>query len=284
MTRKIILHIGSPKCGSTYLQNVMLQNAEALLAHGARYPKGQEGHPGNAAGLADITREETEAMFDGGVHTVILSHEDLYSLSKNGRALAEIAAETGIEVQLLAFLRPFSDFVFGDYSQFMKQHFESFLAARSPYGGRDFEAFARRRIDNMSPATYLRNWSRLFPDHPLFLDSHRNIRQVSEYLLGYPAGLDWEVPLSKTNPSLRMEDCDQIAAAMRDPDRPDEEIRDMFRAAFHHTQEPDAGRSRARIDWLEEQFRPQNAALLEQFGFDNRPTADGPSGNSPAVQ
>ena len=34
MTQKIILHIGSPKCGSTYLQRVMVQNSETLLRHG----------------------------------------------------------------------------------------------------------------------------------------------------------------------------------------------------------------------------------------------------------
>lgn len=270
MTRKIILHVGSPKCGSTYLQHVMRQNADRLLAQGIHYPQAPGTHPGNAADLADITPAALAAMFAEGTHTVVLSHEDLYSLSKRGLALAAIAPAAGIAVQPVAFLRPFSDFVFGDYSQFMKQHFENFLAERRPYGGRDFTAFARRRVESMKPARYLTNWSGLFPRLPLVLDSHRNIRPVLERLLGDPDGIDWEVPHHHTNPSLRMEDCDRIAAAMRDPARPDAEIREMFHAAFHHTRDPDAGRSPERIAWLEAQFRPQNAALLAEFGFDNR--------------
>lgn len=273
MTKKIILHIGSPKCGSTYLQRVMVQNAETLLQHGIHYPAPPDSHPGNAGGLAEITPEQVAAMFADGVETVVLSHEDLYSLSKRGLALSEITSQAGIAVQLLVFLRPFSDFVFGDYSQFMKQFFETFLAERKPYGGRDFRSFARRRIDNMKPASYLTNWGRLFPDLPIILDSHRNIRIVLDAVLGHPADMNWEVPLHSTNPSLRMQDCDDIAAAMLDPAQTDTDIREMFLAAFHQTQEPDIGRSPERIAWLEEQFQPQNQALLTQFGFDNRISA-----------
>lgn len=270
MTQKIILHIGSPKCGSTYLQRVMLQNTECLSQHGICYPAPAGAHPGNADQLAEITADQVMAMFAGGAETVVLSHEDLYSLSKRGIALAEITANAGIAVQLLVFLRPFSDFVFGDYSQFMKQHFDTFLAERKPYGGRDFQTFAKRRIDTMKPAAYLTNWSKLFPELPLILDSHRNIQQVLDAVLGHPNGMNWEVPLHDTNPSLRMQDCDIIAAAILDPECADEDIRQMFLIAHHHTQNPDMGRSVERITWLEEQFKPQNDALLSHFGFDNR--------------
>ncbi|MFU8776398.1 MAG: hypothetical protein ACNA7M_01830 [Roseovarius sp.] len=273
MSKKIILHIGSPKCGSTYLQRVMVQNSKTLLEQGIHYPAPEGSHPGNAAHLAEITKEEVEVMFATGAQTVVLSHEDLYSLSKRGIALAEITAKAGIAVQLLVFLRPFSDFVFGDYSQFMKQYFETFLAERKPYGGRDFETFAKRRIDTMKPAAYLTNWGKLFPNPPLILDSHRNIQTVLDKLLGHPAGMNWDVPHYDTNPSLRMQDCDIIAAAMLDPECAEKDIRQMFRTAFHHTQEPDMGRSHERITWLETQFRPQNEALLAQFGFDNRARA-----------
>ncbi|MBC7178943.1 MAG: hypothetical protein H5U14_02440 [Roseovarius sp.] len=270
MTQKIILHIGSPKCGSTYLQRVMVQNSETLLQQGIHYPAPTGSHPGNAANLAEITQADVEAMFANGAHTVVLSHEDLYSLSKRGIALAGITAKAGIAVQLLVFLRPFSDFVFGDYSQFMKQFFDTFLAERKPYGGRDFETFAKRRIDTMKPAVYLTNWGKLFPGLPLILDSHRNIQPVLDTVLGQPEGMIWEVPHHETNPSLRMQDCDVIAAAMRDPGCADKDIQQMFLSAFHQTQEPDMGRSPERIAWLEEQFRPHNEALLAQFGFDNR--------------
>ena len=49
MKRRILLHIGSPKCGSTYLQRALLQNRDRLAAHGIRYPHDGGEHPGNAA-------------------------------------------------------------------------------------------------------------------------------------------------------------------------------------------------------------------------------------------
>lgn len=272
MTRRILLHIGSPKCGSTYLQQVLLQNSDRLAAQGVAYPHDGGGHPGNAADLADVTQEKLDSWFAGDIHTVILSHEDLYSLAKRGDTLAGLTTGTDIDVQLICFLRPFSEFIYGDYSQFMKQFFDVFLAKRKPYDGRDFKAFAQRRIDTMKPAAYLRQWQQRFPNLPLILDGHRNIRAVMTGLLGAPLAdaLDWEVDSNRVNRSLRMEDCDRIAAAMRDPNVPDEDIKQMFHAAFHHVGDSDAGKTEERTAWVEAQFAPQNATLLEEFNFDNR--------------
>lgn len=270
MTRRIILHVGSPKCGSTFLQQAMLRNAARLERAGIRYPHDGGGHPGNAADLASLDRATLEAWFAGGIHTLVLSHEDLYGLPKRGEALARLVAEDGTEVQIVAFLRPFSEFMFGDYSQFMKQHFETFLAERTPYGGRDFEAFTARRVKTLTPAAFLRGWQRMFPARPLMLEPHSRIRPVFETLLPDHDPLDWKVPAGQTNPSLRMEDCDRLAAAIRDPAIPATEVRQMFRDAFHRVAEPDAGRSAARRDWIETRFAPQNAALMKEFGFDNR--------------
>lgn len=268
--RRIVLHVGSPKCGSTFLQQVMLGNAGALAAHGIAYPHSGGSHPGNAADIADLTAADVAALFAPGIHTIVLSHEDLYSLAKRGDALSKIARETGTQVQLVAFLRPFSEFVFGDYSQFMKQFFERFLKTRNPYDGRDFDAFAARRVETLRPAQFLRNWQSRFPETPLVLESHRRIRPVMEGLLGTEVPIDWDVPRARTNPSLRMEDCDRLAAAMRDPMVPAAAIRKMFKAAFSQVEEPDAGRTAARTARIEALFAAQNDALLRDFGFDNR--------------
>lgn len=268
--RSILLHVGSPKCGSTYLQQVLLRNADVLLDHGFAYPHTNTGHPGNAADLADITAERLDSLFDFGARTVILSHEDLYGLPKRGDALAKLAPEMGINVQLVAFLRPFSEFIFGDYSQFMKQHFKRYLTSRNPYDGRDFAAFTQRRVENLKPSQFLRNWQKRFPDTSLRLAGHRDIRPIIEALLPGLPTLDWEVPRALTNPSLRMEDCDRIAAAMRDPSIKDAEIRHMMRDAFHDADEYDLGKTQERIDYVESQFEEQNKMLLEEFSYDNR--------------
>ena len=270
MKRQILLHVGSPKCGSTYLQQVMLKNRAALLDRGIHYPKPPGNHPGNAADLKDIDAARLTALFEGQTHTVVLSHEDLYALPQHGRALADLARREGILVQVIAFLRPFSEFMFGDYSQFMKQHFEPWLSARNPYDGLDFDAFTRRRAAMIKPAVYLRGWARLFPEAPPLIASHRAIRATFEGLLGAETGIDWEVNRNLTNPSLRMEECDAIAEAMRDPQVSPSEIRAMLRAAFHRVCEADAGKSQARIEMAEKAFASQNAALLRGFGYDNR--------------
>lgn len=248
----------------------MAQNEPVLRAAGLCYPRPPGTHPGNAGDLVTITRARLDDYFAEGMHTVILSHEDLYSLVKRGEPLAALTAQDGIEVQVIAFLRPFSEFMFGDYSQFMKQHFESFLKTRNPYDGRTFRQFCERRVATLTPARFLLNWQKRFPDRPLIVDSHRAIRSVMETLLGDAPALDWTVSRHDTNPSLRMEDCDRIVRAMRDPDRTDRDIRNMFRDAFHMTGQPDRGKTEARKNWVERAFAPQNAALLRHFGFDNR--------------
>lgn len=280
MTREILLHVGSPKCGSTYMQNVLLNNAALLEANGVRYPHDGGAHPGNAADIGTITPEILDGYFADDMQRVILSHEDLFSLVQRGDRLAELAAERGIEVQLLFFLRPFSEFVYGDYSQFMKQFFDRFLETRNPYDGRDFKTFAQRRIDTMTPHLYLRRWQRRFPARPVIVKSHRLLRPTLGTWLGEAAAgqMDWELPPGKINKSLRMQDCDALVAAMRDPSVSDKEILEMRQAAFQALREPDAGRTPERTAWLEAQFAPQNAALLEEFGFDNRhPDHGGPS-------
>ncbi|MGB1207938.1 MAG: glycosyl transferase family 1 [Paracoccaceae bacterium] len=269
--QRIILHIGSPKCGSTFLQNALLQNRKTLQQAGINYPHDGGSHPGNAADLADLTEAELDGWFAQGAHTVILSHEDLYSVARRGNALAELVKDRDIDVQLVAFMRPFSEFIYGDYSQFMKQYFDTFLAERNPYGGRDFYTFAKRRVDTMKPVAYLRKWQEHFPELPLVLASHKDIIPVISQLLpaSVIAKMNWTVPRNQTNQSLRTEDCDAIAAAMRNDAMTNSEITQMYRAAFKTAGEPDNGRSKKRTDWIERQFAQHNEKLRATFSFDN---------------
>lgn len=271
MTRRILLHVGSPKCGSTFLQQTLLRNRRALAAHGIHYPHDGGEHPGNAAKIHLLDRCTYDGFFEDDKHTVILSHEDLYSMARRGSTLAEFARADGAEVHILAFLRPFSEFVFGDYSQFMKQFFESFLAARAPYQGQNFRDFALRRVEKLQPATFLKNWCKCFgPNAAITVDSHRKIRPILSDILGPGLELDWDMPKHLTNPSLRMIDCDRIARMMRDPDIDAKTIRATFHAAFRRSGTPDPGRTEKRIALIEKAFSSQNRMLLETFGYDNR--------------
>jgi len=273
MTRKILLHIGSPKCGSTYLQRVMLQNQSLLRDHGIHYPSGDDDHPGNGMIVPKLDQEQFDGLFPApDIHTTVLSHENLYAMPQWGKALSELAKNSDITVQIVVFLRPFSEFVYGDYSQFMKQFFETYLKTRKPYDDRTFEVFAERRIQTLKPAEFLPKWAALFPAAPLVLESHRNIRPTIERLLGSIEEMDWSVHSDLTNPSLRVIDCDNIADAMREPDVSDDALRAMFQLAFHQVKLPDPGRTSERTAWLEAQFETQNATLQQKFGFNNRPS------------
>jgi hypothetical protein len=271
MQRRIILHVGSPKCGSTYLQHVLLQNQALLRKNGVNYPASEGNHPGNGMILKDMTQAQFDGLFpDPNVHTTLLSHESLYSVPLWTKPLSEMIKGTDITVQIVAFLRPLSAFIYGDYSQFMKQFFDAYLETRSPYDGKTFEEFATHRIENLKPANFLQSWANLYPGLPLSIDSHLNIRPSVESLIGTIRGMDWDVPAEATNPSLRVSDCDSIANAMRDPNISADALRNMFKVAFSKIGTADPGRTPERTHWLEKQFDQQNAVLLEKFGFDNR--------------
>ena len=271
MTRRAIIHIGSPKCGSTYLQRVCLQNRGVFSAHGLAYPPVSGPHPGNGAELLSMTADGIAAAYAPGVHTLIYSHENLFWRGGNAAEVAGAFAGADVSVQVVAFLRPFSEFIFGDYSQFMKQNFAAYLDARMAYDGRGFEEFAVDRSRVINAAAWLSQWSEAFPENALILAPHRAVRQVMGDLTGLGDALDWEVQSDQTNPSLRTEDCDRIAALMSDPCVPADAIRDRFKAAFFDTKKPDRGRTVDRIRWVEALFARQNRTIAERFGYDNRP-------------
>lgn len=267
MTRHLILHIGSPKCGSTYFQKVLKNNAETLRAAGVNYPiSADEGHPGNGADLARLTAEELEAYFAGG-DTVILSHEDLFAAGGQMAATAQVIAASGAKVTVLAFLRPFSEFIFGDYSQFIKQNLEPYIAAGQAFEGRSFERFAVDRSRVLAPVGYFRAWRRALPDSDFRLAGHKRIRPVLQPFLN-DAELDWKVHRDESNPSLRMADCDEVVAAINAGAKPST-VRTIFNTGMLKTMLPDPGKTPERVAWIEALFYKQNDEIAADFGFEN---------------
>lgn len=266
--RRLFLHVGSPKCGSTYLQRVLLNNQALLQKNRVRYPHDGGVHPGNAGNIETFNSEKIEQLFSEA-DTVFLSHEDLFARAPLAKSLAAACVEKNIQVQVIVFLRPFSEFIFGDYSQFLKQNFEKFLGVRQAFDGRNFEQFTVDRSRNLSIVGYLKGWSRMFPEKPVILRGHKDIRGVIDPLL-MAAHLSWKVSHDQANPSLRMSDCDRIIDAINDKNIREADVRNLFKQAFHKTQEHDVGKSRCRISWIEALFAHQNEKLLSEFGFDNR--------------
>ncbi|WP_412509604.1 hypothetical protein, partial [Roseovarius sp. SYSU LYC5161] len=182
MARRIILHVGAPKCGSTYLQRCLLQSRETLAAAGIAYPHPGTGHPGNGADIRDWDAGRLAALFAPGIHTAVISHEDLLNATKRGAPLVRLAGEAGITLEVLAFLRPFRDFIYGSYSQQMKQHFETWLAAGQAYDGQDFDAFCAAWAARYRPAGKLASWAGMAAPGRFTLAPHDALRPTVEAL------------------------------------------------------------------------------------------------------
>jgi len=263
--KKIIVHIGAPKCGSTFLQRALLKNRDRLTAAGISYPHDGGGHPGNAPTLAPITAARMLADM-GANHTLIYSHEDLLVDWVNARSFLAAADAVDMDVQIVAFLRPFSQLIFGTYSQVLKQSFDTFLTERQAYEGRNFEDFALHIHQRFRFELFLLSWRRQLSDTPLILDPHTDIRATFEAMLNRP-DLDWNVHPHLTNLSLRVEDCEAIASAINDQTCSPEDVRALFLAAHHNSGLPDKGRSAERINMIETLFAPSSEILKDKLGY-----------------
>ena len=265
MTRKLILHIGSPKCGSTYLQRVLIANRDLLALNGINYPESGEKHPGNGMRALDLPRDGVESLF-GQFHTAILSHEDLFSMGSNLQALGPACEAADVALIVQAFLRPFSEVIYGDYSQFMKQNIERYMAEKMAYDGQSFEEFAVTRRSQITPVAWLNAWAKV-SSQPIRLARHRDIRATLDDLIG-PLPLDWTINRESSNPSLRVTDCEDIASAIR-LGIPGEKIREFYKTSYAKVSLPDRGRTEERSRWLEALFKSINEKIIGDFGFDN---------------
>lgn len=270
MGKKIILHVGAPKCGSTFLQQVMLNNRELLLHAGIYYPHADDGrdHPGNADQLHRQFEEGVIAKhFDTGVNTVFLSHEDLFERPRWASALSEWIRKENIELSVIAFLRPYSEIIFGAYSQKMKENFQNFLQKRQAYDGKTLEQFGVQIFNNVNHALACRQWNDLCHPGSLHLHNYRHIKFVLESHIGIIPGMDWGIDKSLRNISLRVSDCDEIASAINDPSFSERHIRTLLEEAYKNSGAHDAGRSEQRAANLERLHSERTAEICENFGF-----------------
>ncbi|MFQ6553783.1 glycosyl transferase family 1 [Aestuariibius insulae] len=262
--KKILLHIGAPKCGSTYLQNVLLQNRDALAKAGICYPHNDPIHPGNAADIGSVSEAQLQEMTQGQL--AILSHEALFSNLGAADPFIDLVQEKGIPVDILVFIRPLSEIVFADYSQYLKENFDRWLKTRNPFGGQSFQAFVKQRRAVIRPTKFVDKWQSRFPDRPITPRLRGDIRETLEALLP-PVPLDWTVPPEKTNPSLRMIDCERICEAMRDPANSDEDIVALFKEAHRAVFEPDPGKTPERLAIIDKAMRAESDRFYDRFGI-----------------
>jgi hypothetical protein len=105
VTKRIYLHVGAPKTGTTYVQDRLALNAASLRAHGYRYPTGPHGDMFLAAldlldrpwgGMRPQAAGEWESLVRRARRsrgTVVLSHEILAGAKQHeaARALSDLS-------------------------------------------------------------------------------------------------------------------------------------------------------------------------------------------------
>lgn len=119
MSRKVVLHVGTPKTGTSYLQDVLFRNRERLAEAGIAYPAARHdshflaaldlmqlpwgGLQAEAIGAWDALAEQVRAH-EG---TAIVSHEILATASRAqvGRALESLGAGGGTDIHLVLSVR-----------------------------------------------------------------------------------------------------------------------------------------------------------------------------------
>jgi hypothetical protein len=123
MTAKVLLHVGTPKTGTSYLQDVLFRNRELLSESGIAYPATRhDGHflaaldlmqlpwgglQAEAIGAWDALAAQVRAALSSGSGTAIISHEILATASRTqiGRALESLGHGDGTEVHLVLSVR-----------------------------------------------------------------------------------------------------------------------------------------------------------------------------------
>ena len=119
MSSRVLLHVGTPKTGTSYLQDVLYRNQRALASAGIRYPADRfDGHFLAALDLMRLPWGGLEAEAIGAWDrlaekvrshrgTAIISHEILATASRSqvGRALTSLGHDDGTEVHVVLSVR-----------------------------------------------------------------------------------------------------------------------------------------------------------------------------------
>lgn len=165
MTRRCFLHVGSPKTGTSYLQNVLWRSRAELASQGVDLPLQRNDHffltlnlrgkyspqvdPPRAANVLD----RLEAALARGTNDVLITHE-LLSVVPQQKVDAFLARLSAFEVHVIVTTRSLDRQLPSEWQQFVKTRhtgsYDTFLhQVRSTpthrfWRGQDFAAIAER--------------------------------------------------------------------------------------------------------------------------------------------
>ncbi|MGA8848156.1 MAG: hypothetical protein WB471_16195 [Nocardioides sp.] len=165
MTRRCFLHVGSPKTGTSYLQNVLWQSRDALATQGLELPLQRNDHffltlqlRGTYAPRVDPPRaadvlDRLEAALGRGTSDVLITHE-LLSVVPQEQVDAFLARLSDFEVHIIVTTRSLDRQLPSEWQQFVKTRhtgsYSTFLTqvrtrpGHRFWSGQDFAAIAAR--------------------------------------------------------------------------------------------------------------------------------------------
>lgn len=242
MSTKYVIHIGAPKCGSTYLQTLLRDNESLLAENDWVLPGLDQKHPGTSLGILESYKD---VLNDAIVcnKSAVVSHEGLFGSALKAKAMLEYARSNFDEVVVIAFVRPIEDIVFSSYSQLLKTSYkEHWMQDGSSLTG--FDDFARQYKEKPGMDLALNRWSKLTDNINIQVHQHTTIRDVFKEIL--QLDLADRVKLSKANKSFRVCDCEETVARLQNDKLSWEEAIKIWKRNARSAEKPDAGKTKLR--------------------------------------
>ena len=265
MTR-IIFHIGAPKCGSTFIQRVLLNNRAKLSKQGVLYPHSGDDHPGNG----DVFKRVSPLWFQGKAakfHTIIFSHEDFFATAgRHAKKIKDLRTQKFAPVAI-AFLRRFDEQIFADLSQTLKQASLQTVPHRIDRVPQNFTQFTRSRYRKYQFHQYLKEWSNIMPN--LHVESKDNVQDSLCKLCPDVRDIQWQLPKWRANPSISLTQSERIMECIRSSNV--EQARSALNESASMRSGFDPSRTRQRKKWIGSLFHDQIQKIKTDYGLDLSP-------------
>jgi len=136
LMRKLFIHIGTPKTGTSSLQWFLYNNYEKLLEQGILYPKSivESGrnpkqqplfgciHSGNADGLHALLQRLSSEIIPSTTSVMVSSEGFYHHTDELTESAWKLISQLGqlFDLRIIVFLRPQADYVESMYRQYMK--------------------------------------------------------------------------------------------------------------------------------------------------------------------
>jgi hypothetical protein len=304
VTSKVLLHVGTPKTGTSYLQDVLYRNRRVLADHGILYAADRfDAHFLAALDLmrlpwGGLEREAVGAWdrLAGQVgqwhgHTAIISHEILAAASRSqvGRALTSLGGPAGalrkhdVEVHLVLSVRDLVRQIPAEWQENVKHR-----------SGMSYARFMARISDPASNSR-IASWFWSVQEIPEILDRWgADLPPEHVHLVTVPSpggapdllwkrftqafgleGIDLVLEGDRTNPSLGVPETALIRRINRSANRvlPPADYRPLVRELLahqtlsHRTQSPRLALPPEHLPWVQERETAYVAAV-ERRGYD----------------